>query len=356
MSIYDLARPEVRDLKPYTAAPVPDGVVRLNANEAIAYPYPACEIGALNRYPELRPDSLQLALADLYGIEPDYLCPVRGSSEGIDLLVRTFCRAYTDNVVVLPPTFEMYAAYAGMQAAEVRSVPLTEENGYAIDWQAVDAACDEQTRIVFICSPNNPTGSLVPADEIADFARRNQDRFIVAVDEAYIEFCEQESMIPQIPAIENLVIFRTLSKAYALAGTRCGAVLGTPELIRMLSAMMSPYAISAPVAELVLSALSVANIAGAKQQIEATIAERQRLAAVLEASPACETVWPSAANFILTRFANDYPVTESLEDARILVRYFGDRPELLRCARITIGSAAHTDRIAAALQRTERQT
>ena len=284
VSAYDLARPEIRDLVPYDSAPVRSDFTRLNANEATVSPYAAPVAVANNRYPEIRSHSLRVALAALFQVHENNLCPTRGSSEAIDLLVRTFCRAYRDNVVVLPPTFDMYAAYANMQAAEVRCAPLRSEKDFCVDWDAVAEQCDDHTRIVFVCSPNNPTGTLIPSGEILQFAEEMSGKLIVVVDEAYVEYSKQHSLAKEVDRFDNLVVLRTLSKAYALAGARCGALIGCNEVIRLTSALMSPYAFSAPATRLVLDALQSGNIAAVKEQIKRISTERERLRSCLQES------------------------------------------------------------------------
>ena len=349
MSICDIARPEIRELKPYDAKPPAAGVTRLNANEAPASPYASTQSDPGNRYPELRPRSLQSALARLFDVNSQNLCPTRGSSEGIDLLVRAFCRAYRDNVVILSPTFEMYTAYANMQAAEVRDAPLLLEQDFAVDWQALADQCDENTRIVFLCSPNNPTGNLVPRKEVLEFANSRKGKTIVVVDEAYIEFSGQASLANAIDQFENLVILRTLSKAYALAGARCGAVLASAAVIELISALMSPYAISTPVTELVLSALQEANQAAAEQQIAEIIRERDRLQNRLGTLGVIDRVWPSLANFVLVRFARPEIVRGVLADRQVAIREYDNIESLRNCSRITVGAPAENDRLIEAL-------
>lgn len=349
MSAYELARPEIRDLVPYNAQAVPGDYTRLHANEVSIAPYASDPALASNRYPELRPQSLQQAMARLFAVDEANLCPARGSSEAIDLLLRTFCRPYHDNVVVLPPTFEMYATYANIQAAQVRYAPLQSMQNFCVDWQAVDAQCDNNTRIVFLCSPNNPTGNLIPGDEILAFAQRREGKSIVVVDEAYIEFSGQASLAHEVTRVGNLAILRTLSKAYALAGARCGALIASEEIIGLVATLMPPYGISLPVTRLVLGALQAENIAAAEQQITAIIVERQRLQNLLEASGAIERVWHSAANFLLVRFMAFPAARATLAKHRILIREFTDNPPLQNCARITIGTTAESDRLMQAL-------
>ncbi len=349
MSICDIARGEIRALVPYDADPPDLNFVNLNANEAPEFPYDAQLAGMENRYPELRPRSLQSALADLFDIDSKNLWPVRGSSEGIDLLIRAFCRAYRDNIVVLPPTFDMYSSYANMQAAEVRTAPLSVERDFAVDWQALEDQCDENTRVIFLCSPNNPTGNLIPKSEILEFTRSRAGKSVVVVDEAYVEFSGRTSLASEIDQHDNLVILRTLSKAYALAGARCGAVLADDAVIKLISALTSPYAISTPVTRLVLTALQDSNRAAAERQITDIVVERQRLSTRLEQLDAIDRVWRSFANFVLVRFASAAVAHDKLAAAGVTVREFGNNEWLRNCARITVGTAAENNRLIDAL-------
>ena len=349
MSICDLARPEIRELVPYDARPPAMESIRLNANEAPVSPYSSLDSADSNRYPELRPRSLQSALATLYGVDQNNLCPTRGSSEGIDLLVRAFCRAYRDNVVILPPTFEMYSAYAAMQAADVRSAPLNMDRGFAVDWQALADQCDENTRIVFLCSPNNPTGNIIPRNEILEFAESRAGKTIVIVDEAYIEFSGRTSLSSEINNLDNLVVLRTLSKAYALAGARCGAVLACDQVVELMTALMSPYALSTPVTQLVLAALEPDNHAAAEEQIAATKQERDKLRTRLGKLDVVDRVWPGYANFLLVRFTQPERVRDALAGQNVLIRGFNGVNSLQDCARITIGMPDENNRLVAAL-------
>ena len=350
MSAYDLARPEIRDLVPYTSPDVPDDFLRLNANESVSNPYADNQsTGGCNRYPELRPASLSAALSSLYGVDANSICPTRGSSEAIDLLVRTFCRAYEDNVIVLPPTFEMYAAYSHMQGADIRTAPLDAERDFAVDWDELNSQCDDNTKLVFLCTPNNPTGNAIPESEIRGFLDRRADRTIVVVDEAYIEFSARESLATSVNDYGNLVVLRTLSKAYALAGARCGALISSADIVGLVSVMASPYAISVPVTEIVLEALREESHDSATSNIADIVRQRERLSGLLSTCAAIEHVWPSDTNFILVRLKNPDAANQCLENHRVLIRQFGDAPPLSGCARITIGTSADTDRLMAAL-------
>lgn len=349
MSIEDIARPEVRHLTAYVAAEQRPGMIRLNANEAAESPWQDLDESPLNRYPEVRPGELQKRMAGLYGVNPDQVMATRGSTEAIDTLIRTFCRAYTDNIVVTPPTFDMYKVYADVQAVTLNRAPLDAHRDFAFSPADVLAAADENSKLIFICSPNNPTGTLVSREDILAVARARRDRSVVVVDEAYIEFADRESMIADIAKHDNMVVLRTLSKAFALAGARCGAMVGTSDAVTMLSRVLTPYSFSTPVTERVMATMSDKGFTRAKQLIQRTIEQRERLRSALDESPCVERVWPSSANFLFVRFRDMESVRERLQAHRILIREFASLPEYSGCARITVGSADENKRLLAAL-------
>ena len=351
MSTAALARPEIRGLERYRAAAQRPGSVRLNANEA---PRPLDASGpALNRYPELRPAGLARGLAAHYGVSADDVLVTRGSSEAIDLLIRTFCAPGTDGIVIPAPTFGMYRVYADIQGAQTTSVPLAAANHFALDVEALLDACTAATKLVFVCSPNNPTGGRVPEEAIRALCAARSGRSLVVVDEAYIEFAGARSMAGAVGELDNLVVLRTLSKALALAGARCGALLAHPDVIRLLDAVLPPYALATPVVECVLAALTPEALARAQAAIEATIAERERLHRALAALAAVETVWPSDANFLLVRFRDPAAAASALAGRGILVRELGPEAGLSGCARISVGTPEENDMLLAALAAAE---
>ena len=345
MSIEDIARPEVRHLKAYVAAEQISGMIRLNANESPESPWAHLDRTPLNRYPLVRPASLQARMAELYDVAPENVLATRGSTEAIDTLIRTFCRAYTDNIVVTPPTFDMYKVYADVQAVELNRVPLGVNRGFRFDADAVIAAANDQSKLVFICSPNNPTGTLVGRDDILRVAEARRDKSVIVVDEAYIEFADRPSMIGDLDRVDNMVVLRTMSKAFALAGARCGALIGNPDAVVMLSRVLSPYSFSTPVTERVLDAMTDEGFRQAEQLVKRTIAERERVAGALSSSDAIERVWPSQANFLFVRFANIDESRERLRANKILIREFASLPDFAGCARITIGTPEENDRL-----------
>jgi histidinol-phosphate aminotransferase len=341
MSIAALARPEIAALHPYVTAAQQPETVRLNANEASQSP--AAPDTLLHRYPQIRPGALAARLAAIYGVNNRNVLVTRGSSEAIDLLVRTFCRAYTDNIVITPPTFAMYRVYADMQAADVVEAPLTGDGTFALDPDAVLAACTPGSKLIFLCSPNNPTGDLLSRSDVLRIASRRAGKSLVVVDEAYVEFSDRDSLAGAIYDHDNLVILRTLSKAYGLAGTRCGSVIANEEVIRLLSTMLAPYAFSAPTTECLLAALSEDAVARMEQFVATVRTERARVQQQLGTLPFVAHVWPSSSNFLLVRFNDLARITAALQNVNVLIRAFGNDARLHNCARITIGSSSEND-------------
>ena len=348
MTAAALARPEIRALHAYRAARQQPGMLRLNANEAS---WAGDDEPALNRYPPVRPSGLHVQLAGLYGVPPANLLATRGSSEAIDLLVRAFCRPGVDSIALAPPTFGMYRVYADIQGAEVIAAPLDADD-FAFDADAMLRACKAETKLLFVCSPNNPTGGTVARADVLRIAEARRGRSLVVVDEAYVEFSDTESLASAAAQSCNLVVLRTLSKALALAGARCGAVVGPVDVIALLDKLLAPYALSEPVIECVQAALAPASLAHARHAARATAEERERLAAALATRALVSRVWPSRGNFLLVRFADVARARALLAEHRILVREFDDET-LLGCARITVGTRAENERLLGALAAAE---
>ena len=212
---------------------------------------------------------------------------------------------------------------------------------------AILDACEDSTRLIFICSPNNPTGTTLPLRDLQNLLRKRGDASAIVVDEAYVEFGEAPSVIKLLDQFPNLVVLRTLSKALAFAGARCGAVAGPADVIRMLGAVQSPYALATPVVECVEDALQDDQLVLAERAVTETIAERQRLIEAIGRFDFVRKVWPSAANFFLVEVDDPGPVIRRCEEHRILLRYFGG--SLAHCIRISVGSAAENTALLEAL-------
>ena len=343
MTIADLARPEIRKLRPYQAAQQVEDTVRLNANEA-PWTSVADEFRRpLNRYPEIRPSKLRRALAERFGCRDEQLLVTRGTSEAIDLLIRAFCRPGIDNILTIAPTFSMYEHYATIQGASVTRVHADPLENFAVNAAELVNACDESTRLIFICTPNNPTGTSVSRETIEAVLSQCTGRQVVVVDEAYIEFSGNRSAADLLEKYDNLVVMRTLSKALAFAGARCGAVMGASDLIGFLDAIQAPYALATPVVECVENALQTERLREAEDQIGQIIAERARLVAKLKSYGLVRYIWPSDANFFLMQVSDTAVVMEQTRSDQVLLRYFGG--ELSDCIRVTVGTVDENNRL-----------
>lgn len=356
MTIEKLARGDIINLREYTAAAQVPDTIRLNANEAPLSCWFDDDAANLNRYPEVHPLSLQNRMSELFGVAAENLLVTRGSSEAIDVLVRSFCRAYRDAFLTTPPTFEMYRFYADVQGVEKIDVPLLRRRDFALDIDALLAACTPATRIIFLCSPNNPTGGRIAKTDVVSVLEERRDRSIVVVDEAYVEFADEPSLAAEVTAHDNLVVLRTLSKAHALAGARCGAAIASAAILSILRRVLPPYSFATPVIDSVMHALDRGRIARSPQFIAEIVAERQRLFGELQTIPGVRRIWPSQANFLLAEFADLPRASEALRRDRILIRDYGDEPGLEGCARITIGTQEENDALLAALARVGEAT
>jgi len=352
VSVLELARPELRSIRPYTPGAYDPGYIRLNANESPwRAPGDASERG-LNIYPPPRPTVLQEQLSDYYGIEQRQILVTRGSSEAIDVLIRGFCTAGRDKVLVCPPTFDMYRLYAGIQNAAVVRVPLMAADDFALDTRAVLAALDASTKIVFLCSPNNPTGQSLARAEVETICRETAGRALVVIDEAYHEFASSGDFLDFRNRYEHVVLLRTLSKFVSLAGVRCGLIVADPELIEFAEVVLPPYTFPTPSIELVQQALSKDSLRVSEERVALLKAERTRLAEALANVPHVLRVYPSDANFILVKTNDGDGFRERARRAGILVRTFDD-PLLVDCVRITIGRPSDNDRLLEAFSSVE---
>jgi histidinol-phosphate aminotransferase len=343
-----LVRPDLRAFTPYEHAVYDPGYSRLHANESHwRHAFDETESG-LNIYPDPQPARLIERLAEVYGLPASRVLLTRGSDDGIDVLCRAFCRAGEDRVVVCPPTFGMYAVAARIQGAGVVEAPLRAEQGFALSPDEVIAAAKEGARLVFLCSPNNPTGNALAPAEIAGVCEALADEAIVVVDEAYGEFSRIPSALTLLESHPNLVVLRTLSKAYALAGARLGILCGAPELLRLLRALLPPYPIPTPSLAAAEALLEPAALGRARSEIGETLSRRSALADTLASLASVRRVWPSEANFLLVRCRDADRAREACRTRGLLVRDFSGKPGLEGCLRITVGDRAECERLIAA--------
>ena len=349
MTAHDLARENLRTLRTLQTGAQDPGAIRLNANEAPDDVDVTGASGRLNRYPPVRPLELQKQLADLYAVAQDEVMVTRGSSEAIDVLMRSFCEPHRDSILVTAPTFELYRFFAKVQAADTQTVTLHPDENFAVNPQSVLDACTPHTKLIFLCSPNNPTGQTVAGSAIAQIAEARQGKSIVVVDEAYIEFSSTNSFAERIGEFDNVVVLRTLSKAYALAGARCGAALSNRELIKTIAPVLPPFSFSTPALEVVSQALGVVGTKRAQAHIQDTIAAREHVTDALASLACVDHAWRSEGNFVLFRLKEPVAALEYLGKQRILIVGYAEQNALSGCARVTIGNAAENDAFLAAM-------
>ncbi len=355
-TVLDLARPDLLDLQAYSHAAWEPTLERLHANELPWRSLGDNSIAGLNRYPEPQPQVLIDRLAEVYGVTPDRLLIGRGSDEAIDLLVRGFCRAERESVLICPPTFGMYKVAARIQGAGVVEVPLLREREFSLDEDAIMVAMRKsepasRVKIVFLCSPNNPTGNLIAPGIVERLCDSLRDRALVVVDEAYIEFAAVDSFVTRIGRFPNLVVLRTLSKAYALAGARCGGLIGDPALVEFLRRLIPPYALPSPTIQAALDALQAPQRATGSARIQVIKEERERVTAALREIGAIQKVWPSETNFVLVDCLDAGRCLEAIRATGLLVRDVRKQAGLERSLRITIGTPEQNDRLLRALER-----
>jgi len=335
-------RPEILALKAYSHASWDPAFDRLHANELPWRAETDRTQSGLNRYPEPHPHELAACLAALYGVPAENLLPGRGSDESIDLVVRAFCRAGIDNVILCPPTFGMYKVAAQIQGAAVREVPLTKDRGYALDVDGVLAACDANTKIVFLCSPNNPTGNAMDPAAVERLLTTLAARALVVVDEAYIEFSGATSLAASLAQHPNLVVLRTLSKAFGLAGARVGSLIAATPIVQLLEKVIPPYSIPQLTIEAVLATLAAPQVIIQRERVAQVRAERDRVADALSAKSSVRRVWPSVANFLLVDFSDPEATLAAARDAKLLIR---DMRAAAGALRISVGTPEQNNRL-----------
>lgn len=363
-SVLDLVREDLRAFAGYRSARSDkvDGHIWLNANESQRANRADAD-GSLRRYPQPQPEALRARLAEIYGVRTEQLLIGRGSDEAIDLLVRALCVAGQDAIAIAPPVFGMYAVCARLQNARILEAPLRDpaEDGamWSPDLDALRSlALEGAAKIVFLCSPGNPTGERLPLAEIAAFADAVRGRALVVVDEAYIEFAgDGDDDAPSATALlhgrDNIAVLRTLSKLHALAGARIGCVMADAGLIDVLRRCQAPYPVPAPCAELALRALAPEALAEAQARVREVRGERARLYAALQATPGVRRVYPGAGNFLLARFDDAEGSYRRLLAAGVVVRDMRAAPQLGDALRISIGTPDENAAVIAALHALE---
>ena len=327
-----LVRENIKKMTPYSSARHEfsgSASIFLDANEnSFGSPLP----DSFNRYPDPLQLSVKEKLSKIKGVPEENIFLGNGSDEAIDLLYRIFCEPGRDNAMIFPPTYGMYEVCAEMNDVKVKKVTLTKE--FQLDIAAIETAIDPFTKLIFICSPNNPTGNSINRGDVEIIL--NNFEGLVIIDEAYINYSRQKSFIPELTEYPNLIVMQTLSKAWGLAGLRLGMAFASQPIIDLMNKVKYPYNINTATQLLALEALD--NIEWVNEHIATTVTERERLKNELLNLAATELVYPSDANFLLVKVKEARRIYGQLRDKGIIVR---DRSKVVLCddsLRITIGT------------------
>jgi histidinol-phosphate aminotransferase len=339
-----LIRRNINNLTPYSSARDEfhgQANIFLDANEnSIGSPL----LKWYNRYPDPYQSKIKEKIASIKGIDPNRQFIGNGSDECIDLLYRAFCEPGIDNVIICPPTYGMYEVSANINNIEIRKAPLL--SNFQLDLESIAGHIDQNTKIIWICSPNNPTGNSIHFESVETIL--NNFDGLVVVDEAYINFARQKSFTQLLPDYPNLVILQTLSKAWGLAGLRLGLSFASEEIIRIYNKIKPPYNISEAVQELILKALDHVN--DVNEMIKELVRERQWLETELSSIPCVKHIYPSDANFLLVKVTAAKAIYDFLLNQQIVVR---DRSKVTgceECLRITVGTEQENKKLIEALR------
>jgi histidinol-phosphate aminotransferase len=341
MEINKLIRKNILELKPYTSARdihnSSEGIL-LDANEN-SWGSSFDEIGELklNRYPDPHQKDLRKIVGDYYSIHENNLFFGVGSDEIIDLLIRIFCEPGQDSIIIPGPTYGMYQVCAEINNVNIKS-PLLRDD-FQIDLDEIEKNYHEKVKIIFLCSPNNPTGGLLIKKDIFSLCKKYES--IIVVDEAYIDFAEKGSVINEIKNYTNLVVLRTFSKAWGLAGIRLGFCSADEQIINCLFKIKAPYNINSLTKYALEKAIK--NSAKKDEYVKAIIKERDRLKHQLEVLPGIINVYDSDANYLLIKCADPKDVQKKLSEKGIIIRDRSTQPKLEGCLRISVGTEEEND-------------
>ena len=343
-SISNILRNNIRDLVPYSSARDEyqgEASVFLDANEN-AFGSPLAD--QYNRYPDPLQYEVKKRLSGIKGLPVRNIFLGNGSDEAIDILFRSFCNPGVDNVIIVPPTYGMYQVSANINDVEARKVNLTEE--FQLNMEGVAEAIDEHTKLIFICSPNNPTGNSINREDVETLLTNFKG--IVVVDEAYINFSRQKTFIQELTEYANLVVLQTLSKAWGLAGLRVGMAFASEEIIEVMNKVKPPYNVNEASQQLALQAL--ANIHQVNSWIKETLVQRDIMVLGLKDFDFVVDIYPSDANFILVKTTDPKGIYNFLVQKGIIVRDRSKVELCEGCLRITVGTPSENEILLQTLQ------
>lgn len=336
----DLVRKNIWELKPYSCARDEfkgEASAYLDANEN---PYGA----PYNRYPDPRQTALKEKISKIKGVPANQIMLGNGSDEPIDLIYRIFCEPGVDNVVAIEPTYGMYGVCADVNNVEYRRIQLDEK--FDINGRNTITAVDEHTKVMWFCSPNNPTGNLLTRNKMAFMCYNFPG--IVVIDEAYVDFSSQESWLKTLNQFPNLIVLQTFSKAWGMASVRCGMAFASPAIIELFNKVKYPYNINLLTQQFVSERLD--HIDDMKAQVQEILAERSRMAEELQKLECVETVYPSEANFLLVKVDDANARYKKLVESGVIVRNRTTVQLCEGCLRITIGSQTENNQLLANIQ------
>lgn len=343
--LQDIIRPNIKNLSPYSSARDEfqgEASVFLDANENS---FGSPTNGDYNRYPDPMQMVVKKRLSEIKGVPVQNIFLGNGSDEAIDILIRAFCRPGIDNVLLLPPTYGMYEVSANINDVAFKKVPLTA--AFQLNLEAIAEAIDANTRIIFVCSPNNPTGNSIIREDIETLLANFNG--LVVVDEAYINYSRQRSFIQELTEYGNLVVLQTLSKAWGLAGLRVGMAFASEEIIEIFNKIKPPYNINEASQQLALEGLN--NIDLVNAWIVETIKEREALAKRLSALPYVLDIYLSDANFLLVKTTDANGIYAKLVEQGIIVRNRNSVTLCDGCLRITVGTPEENKTLVEALEK-----
>jgi histidinol-phosphate aminotransferase len=331
MNIQDLIRPTIKALKPYSSARdefqgVTDNMVFLDANEN---PFE----NGVNRYPDPQQGKLKSVLSEIKGIPTRNILLGNGSDEILDLIYRAFCEPNQDNVIILPPTYGMYEVLANLNAIDIKKVNLTEDFQPKIE--TILNIADKNSKLLFLCSPNNPSGNSFSSKAIEELVSKFQG--IVVIDEAYIDFSNEKSWINRFQEFPNLVVTQTLSKAYGMAGIRLGICYASTEIISVLNTIKPPYNINALTQKKAIELLRIKDIA--TNQINNILKQREVLITELKTVSYISKIYPSDANFVLVKVDDANKRYNQLIEKGIVIRNRTTQPGCENALRLTVGTS-----------------
>ncbi len=336
----DLVRKNIWELKPYSCARDEfkgEASAYLDANEN---PYGA----PYNRYPDPRQTALKEKISKIKGVPANQIMLGNGSDEPIDLIYRIFCEPGVDNVVAIEPTYGMYGVCADVNNVEYRRIQLDEK--FDINGRNTITAVDEHTKVMWFCSPNNPTGNLLFRNKLAFMCYNFPG--IVVIDEAYVDFSSQDSWLKTLNQFPNLIVLQTFSKAWGMASVRCGMAFASPAIIELFNKVKYPYNINLLTQQFVSERLD--HIDDMKAQVKEILAERSRMAEELQKLECVETVYPSEANFLLVKVDDANARYKKLVESGVIVRNRTTVQLCEGCLRITIGSQTENNQLLANIQ------